>query len=447
MKKLMTTKTVNRTSTTRRALARSALALAAAACIAPAALAQSPAPSASPAWCADRCDQVVLHWNVVAWRTLNEANGYADPMAASRVLAMVHLAMHAAVNTVQPRYRRFAETAAAAQPQADAAVAAMTAAHGVLAALHPRSKAALDSELAAALLDAGKGAAIDAGREVGAKAAAAVLARRDGDGADKPEPYTVRNEPGQWRFTPGFDFIAAPHWRKVTPFALRSPEQFRVKAPPALASREYAEAFNEVKESGGTTSAKRTPDQAQYAAFWYEFSYIGWNRIARVVSGQVRQDLWDRARTFALLNVGMADAYIAGWDSKLHYNFWRPVTAIREAANDNNPATAADAAWTPLLPTPPIQDHPSTHSALGAAAAVVLAHAFGNDRIAFRFASPSAPAGQPMRSFSSFSQAAEENADSRVRAGIHFRFATREGLELGRRIGAYAVGNLLQPAN
>jgi hypothetical protein len=134
----------------------------------------------------------------------------------------------------------------------------------------------------------------------------------------------------------------------------------------------------------------------------------------------------------------MADAYIAGWDSKMHHNFWRPVTAIREGG---------DPTWNSMLPTPPIQDHPSTHSALGAAAAGVLAHAFGRDDVKFSFASPSAPAAQPTRAFTSFSAAARENADSRVRAGLHFRFATERGLELGQRIGEYTVANLLRPAS
>lgn len=156
-----------------------------------------------------------------------------------------------------------------------------------------------------------------------------------------------------------------------------------------------------------------------------------------------KQDLWERARVFALLNAALADAYVAGWDSKLHHNFWRPVTAIRQAGEDDNPATIADPAWNSLLPTPPIKDHPSTHSALGAAAAV-LAQGFG---IAFRFASSSASPENPSRQFASFSAAARENADSRVRAGLHFRFATVQGLALGTQVGRCTVANLLASAH
>lgn len=315
----------------------------------------------------------------------------------------------------------------------------------MLAALYPKQKDLVRAALDTTLLDTGVGSAVEQGKRLGAAAAAAVLAKRTDDGANADEAYRPGTRPGSYQFTPGFDFLAAPHWRAVTPFALRTPDQFRVAPPPALASAEYAAAFNEVKAAGSNAAdARRTREQTQYAAYWYEFSDIGWNRIARVVARDKKQDLWQRARTFALLNAAMADGYIAGWDSKMHYDFWRPVTAIRQADQDGNPATAADASWTPLPTTPPVQDYPSTHSVLGAAAAVVLAHAFG-DRVTFTMASPTALPEAPVRSFASFSAAAKENVDSRVRAGIHFRFATDAGLALGERIGEYAVKTLLAP--
>jgi len=252
-------------------------------------------------------------------------------------------------------------------------------------------------------------------------------------------------QPGEYRFTQGFDFAASPQWRSVAPFTLKSIDQFRSAPPPALTSAQYTAAFNEVKTVGGKVSAKRTTDETHYSAFWYEFSDIGWNRIARVVARDRQQDLWQRARTFALVNAVMADAYIAGWDSKFHYNLWRPETAIPMADADGNPQTAPDASFTPLLVTPPVQDYPSTHSALGAAAAVVLAETFGRDDISFTFTSTSAMPANPQRSFKSFSEAARENADSRVKAGLHFRFATTAGLKLGEDIGRFALGNRLTP--
>lgn len=404
--------------------------------------------AAASAWCADRCDQVVIDWNLHTHQVIKAADGYADPMAASRVLAMVHLAMHDAVNAAAPRYHAHTYRADAAQRRssADATVAAAVAAHDVLLGLYPAQQALIRSALEGTLHDAGLGAAVEQGKAIGAAAAAAMLAARSDDGSRADEAYTPGKRPGQWQFTPGFDFIAAPHWRSVKPFTLHSPQQLRVAAPPALASDAYAQAFNEVKAAGrNDASAKRSAEQAQYAAYWYEFSEAGWNRIARVVARDKRQNLWQRARTFALLNAAMADGYIAGWDSKMHHDFWRPVTAIRQADRDGNAATTADVNWTPLLPTPPIQDHPSTHSVLGAAAATVLAGAFGSDRVSFTMASPTAAPETPARSFDSFSQAAAENADSRVRAGLHFRFATKAGLKLGEQIGRHALRENLAP--
>jgi hypothetical protein len=423
---------------------RSVLAAAAVAAFASPAQAARPAGSA---WCADRCDQVVIDWNLQTHQMIKAAEGYANPMAASRVLAMVHLAMHDAVNAADPRYRAHTYRPAAgtgARDGVDAAVAAAVAAHDVLAALYPKHKDLVRPLLDATLLDAGPGRAVERGQSTGAAAAAAMLAARRDDGSQADEAYTPGTRPGDWQFTPGFDFIAAPHWRAVKPFTLRAPAQFRVVAPPALTSAAYAAAFDEVKATGSQAAdARRSAEQTQFAAYWFEFSDIGWNRIARVVARDRPQDLWQRARSFALLNAVMADAYIAGWDSKMHHDFWRPVTAIRQADRDGNPATVADTAWAPLLPTPPIQDHPSTHSALGAAAAVVLAGSYGSDRVRFTMASPTAAAETPARTFTSFSAAAAENADSRVRAGLHFRFATTAGLRLGEQIGRQALAEQL----
>jgi hypothetical protein len=389
-------------------------------------------------WCAGQCDRLVIDWNVTAYQVIKAADDYADPMAASRVLAMVHLAMHDAVNAVRPRFATW--TGAQRDAGADPAIAAAGAAHDVLAALYPKQQATLKVALDSSLLDAGNGDDVTRGLALGKRVATAVLQRRASDGADRRESYREGTRPGEYRYTPGFDFLAAPHWGSVQPFALRSPSQFRTAPPPALAGDAYAREFNEVKAVGSNRAdAKRTPDETHYAAWWYEFSDIGWNRVARVVSREHRQDLWERARTFALLNVAMADSYIAGWDSKMHYNFWRPVTAIRAAATDGNPNTTPDAGFAPLMPTPPVQDHPSTHSALGAAAAAVLAHAFGRDGVKFTMSSTTAPAGRPVREFASFSQAARENADSRVKAGIHFRSATVTGLKLGEDIGRYTI--------
>lgn len=404
--------------------------------------------ASSPTWCADRCDQVITDWSLTAFQVIKAADGYVDPMAASRSLAMMHLAMHDAVNAVRPRYQRYAlDRVPAGSHRADATVAAAQAAHDVLVALYPQATATTVAkvQLERTMLEAGIGTSIEAATYLGKAAAAAVLARRTNDSSNARETYVEGTQPGQYRFTAPFTFAAAPHWRQVTPFALKSAAQFRTAPPPALTSVAYQRDFDEVKRLGGKSSARRTADQTHYAAFWYEFSDIGWNRVARAAAVKVGQDLWERARTFALLNMAMADAYIAGWDSKYHYNFWRPVTAIHHAGRDGNPHTATDVSYEPLLVTPPVPDMPSTHSALGMAAAVVLADAFGRDQVAFSFASPSALPANPVRSFESFREAALENADSRVMAGLHFRFATDAGLELGRKIGQHVNRHALQP--
>ena len=395
------------------------------------------------AWCASRCDELVIDWNATAYQIIKADESYANPMSASRSLAMMHLAMHDAVNAAQPRYAAYAYTER--DSAADPAVAAVTAAHDVLAALYPKQAVLLKTALDKSLVDAGTTAAATRGIGLGKSVAAAVLKKRAADGSAANVPYQQGSKPGEYRFTQGFDFAAAPQWRSVAPFTLKSVDQFRSAPPPALTSAQYVAAFNEVKTVGGKVSAKRTTDETHYSAFWYEFSDIGWNRIARVVARDRQQDLWQRARTFALVNAVMADAYIAGWDSKFHYNVWRPETAIPMADADSNPQTVPDASFVPLLVTPPVQDYPSTHSALGAAAAVVLAETFGRNDVSFTFTSTSAMPANPQRSFKSFSEAARENADSRVKAGLHFRFATTAGLKLGEDIGRFAVRNSLTP--
>ena len=388
--------------------------------------------------------QLILDWNRFAQQIITADNGYVNPLPATRALATMHLAMHDAINAVVPRYATYARVKR--DEQADPTVAAAQAAHDVLAAIYPKQKPALETYLKQYLSDAGVGPNVAKGVALGKRAAADVIAARAADGSATEEPYREGHAPGEYRFVPGFDFVNMPHWRNVKPFALTSPAQFRVKPPPVLASAEYARAFEEVRRKGARKSDTRTLDESRYAAFWYELSDIGWNRIARVVSRERPQDLWKTARTFALLNAALADSYIAGWDSKMHYNFWRPISAIRLAADDDNVATAPDATWEPFLTTPPVQDYPSTHSVLGAAGAVELADAFGRDNVAFTFASLSADPANPVRTFRSFSEAARENAESRVMAGIHFRFAVEGGLALGRDIGRHAVKTLLQPA-
>jgi hypothetical protein len=389
-------------------------------------------------------NDVILEWNEHTIAAIVASDGYADPLVASRVLALVHLAMHDAVNASAHRvYRSYAfhERERGAHPIA----AAASAAHRVLTGLYETQAADLSAKLADSLATLPHGRSRKRGVALGERAGTALLEARQDDGSSVSLPYTPGIEPGDYQFTTP-DVIARPGWEKVKPFGLPSAGRFRPKPQPALTSSEYAAAFNEVQSKGAVDSTTRTGEETTYARFWYEFSERGWNRVTNVVARQEGLGLYATARLFALVNIALADSYIAGWDAKFHYDFWRPVTAIRAAESDGNPQTANVAEWTSFLPTPPVQDYPSTHSVLGAAAAQMLELAFGRrgDSIGFSMTSTTAAEPDVERSFDSFAQAARENAESRVMAGIHFRFSCDAGVEQGKRIGEYVFANHLQ---
>jgi hypothetical protein len=389
-------------------------------------------------------NDVIVEWNDHTIAALIAHDGYADPLVATRVLTMVHLAMHDAVNASAYRvYRSYAfhDRDRAAHPIA----AAASAAHHVLTGLYEAQAAVLSAKLAESLASLPEGRGRKRGVALGERVGAAVLEARRDDGSTVNDPYTPGTEPGDYQFTTP-DVIARPGWEKVTPFGLASAAQFRPGSQPKLASAEYAAAFNEVKSKGAIDSTTRTAEETAYARFWYEFSDRGWNRVTSVVAKQEGLGLYATARLFALVNIALADSYIAGWDAKFHYDFWRPVTAIRAADTDGNPNTHEAAEWTSFLMTPPVQDYPSTHSVLGAAAAEVLERAFGprGDSIGFSMTSTTATDPAVERSLESFARAARENADSRVMAGLHFRFSCDAGLEQGKRVGKYVFENHLQ---
>jgi RTX calcium-binding nonapeptide repeat (4 copies)/PAP2 superfamily len=233
----------------------------------------------------------------------------------------------------------------------------------------------------------------------------------------------------------------------VTPFAMTSKDQFRPVDQPALDSAAYTDAFNEVKELGSATSATRTADQTAMARFWANGAGTATppghlNLMAQIVAEEQDNTLEENARLFAALNIAMADAAISCFDAKYVTNFWRPVTGIREAAGDENPETTADAAWTPLLTTPNFPAYTSGHSTFSGAAAVVLTDFFGTDNVSFTL--PSQNLALPARTFTSFSQAAEESADSRLFGGIHWSFDNDVGLTAGAELGQYVVANFLR---
>lgn len=387
---------------------------------------------------------VVLQWNAIAYETMNGPS--YDPMIASRIFAMVHIAMHDALNSIAPVYETY--SLQKQDKNADPVAALSAAAYTVLVKSFPDKKEQLDAKLAQVIKDVKSTDAKERGLALGQLAGEAIVALRNDDGAFQNPIAEVNNpqEPGLYQPVPPTPFVYAPFWATLPTFGLESPQQFRITPMPALNSAQYTEDFNEVKQKGSKENSTRTPEETTIAKFWYEFSEIGWNRVTATVAADKNLDLLSTTRLFALVNIALADSYIAGWDSKFHYNFWRPYTAIRAAATDGNENTKEDVAWKPLMNTPPTQDYPSTHSALGNAAATVLNKLVGSDT-GFTMTSTSAEPVNSTRSFANFSQAAVENADSRVFAGIHFRFSCEGGMVLGQKIGDWILENSLKPRN
>jgi hypothetical protein len=386
---------------------------------------------------------VVTHWNVIALEV--HAASSPNSIFRTRVLAMVHVAVHDALNAIDRRADPYAfDIRAKETASAEAAVA--SAAYTVLSALVPSQQTTLDAAYAASLSAVPNGTPKDDGIAVGMLAAQHILLLRQNDGSDAVVPYTPGDALGDWRPTPpAFAPARFTQWGQVTPFVLRTADQFRGRGPLDVASTRYARDVEEVRMLGSATSAVRTADQTQIALFWLEGSVDGWSRIARTVSADAHLDLWQNARLFALITLAMADAYIAQFDEKYHYSFWRPVTAIQEGDTDNNPHTVGDPGWMPLQPTPPFPEYSSAHAAVGAAAAEAMRRFFGTDDIVFSTSSPTA--GNAVRTFTGFRHAAIENGVSRIYIGFHFRHSVEDGLKMGRRIGRLVVQRTLRPVS
>ncbi|HET9942042.1 MAG TPA: vanadium-dependent haloperoxidase, partial [Terriglobia bacterium] len=237
---------------------------------------------------------------------------------------------------------------------------------------------------------------------------------------------------------------AVPGWGFVTPFVLQAGTQFGPSGPPALSGPQWARDYNEVKDVGSLNSVIRTEDQEDIARFWYEPSTHGWSRIARIVAESQLLDTWQTARLLALAHAAMADGFISGFRTKYEFDFWRPVTAIRAGDTDGNDATIPDPAWSSLLNTPNLPEYASVHAVLGGAAADIMRRFFKHDDVPFTMTSGNPFPGR-VRSYTSFSQAAEENGNSRIYAGIHFRTAVEDGLRQGDQIGGFVFTHILRP--
>ena len=380
----------------------------------------------------------VLDWNAIATEL-----PIAAPPVMARVLATMHGAMHDAVNSIDPRYQAY-RFAVAAPPGASKDAAAAVAAHTVLVGLLPAQRASFDAALSTSLAKVPDGPAKTDGIAVGKDIAARMLAWRATDGFDAKAADKAGTGAGAWQRTP--PAMAAgilPQLGAVTPFILKSAEQFPAKARPALSGAEFARDYNEVKRLGGRYSLERTAEQTAIAVFWLGNEVPVWNAAARTAASGRDLSMHDNARLFALMHLAGADAAIAGFKIKYATNYWRPVTAIRNGAAAANGAIVADSTWEPLLVTPPHPEFPSAHCILSGAYAQVLREFFKSDDIKFSHVYP--PVLGLIRSFTSFSQMAKEVEDARVYAGIHFRSTDEESTELGRRIGAHAIASALGP--
>ncbi len=375
----------------------------------------------------------VLYWNQVL------STGLAgSPTVTSRGFAMVGVALHDSVNATLG-HPDVSYLSGVSTPGGDTRAAASVAAHNVLVALNPGKTAEFDAALTASLALVPDGAAKTKGIATGAAIAAATIANRTGDGSATAAatPYAPSGLPGRWAPTPpGNGPAALPGWGAVDPWLLDSGDQFRPGPPPAIGSAAYAAAYNEVMAIGSATSATRSADQTASAQFWAGAAGTGpWIQAGLDVAQAAGLSTLENARLFATLSTAIADVAIATWDSKYAYDYWRPVTGIRNGDLDGNDATIADAAWNPLIVTPAFPSYFSAHAAVAGAASTILGSFLG-DGHAFCLTASGAT-----RCFSGYDQAATDAANSRLWGGIHWSFDNTTGLTTGRAVANYALAS------
>jgi PAP2 superfamily protein len=375
----------------------------------------------------------VVEWNQATLQLLAAPGVQPITVHPTRTLALVHVAMHDAVNAIRREYEPYL-VREWAPGGASARAAAIAAGHGVLTQLYPSQRASLDERRAADLGELPNNLARRIGVAVGEYVSERLVETAVGDGATATQPPLAPGTlPGEWRPTPpAFAAAQFTHYPDVRPFVLRRASQFRSDPPPSLSSSTYAAALNEVRSVGSATSTTRTADQTDAARFWGSPIHIYWNTIPQRVALDRDLSLERTARLFALMNLALGDATIAFYDSKYRYRLWRPVTAIREV----------DPSWTPLLNTPADPSYPGAHSALGAAGAEILREVFHRD-IGVVVTSPAVPGAT--RSFRAASAAADEAGLSRLWAGVHWRFDDPSGQEQGIAIARYVADRELEP--
>jgi membrane-associated phospholipid phosphatase len=393
-----------------------------------------------------RSVDVVVQWNRILLSIVRTPGAQPATIHPTRSFAIMHAAIYDAVNAIVLTHKPYAVIVSPASRTASQPAAAAEAAHEVLVTLYPAFRSALDAELQQSLAQFPDRNQAE-GIRIGRSAADQILALRSTDGSNAhPVPYVFGDAPGDYQSTPP-NFQKQPvftHWPFVKPFALARADQSRPDPPPALDSERYRAAFNEVRALGVAGSTAATADEALTGRFWNAAIQNYWNEIAQTASTSRHLTTAQNARLFALLNLTFADGVIAFYDAKYAYNFWRPVTAIRNGGTDGNPDTEPDPNWLPQVGnTPADPSYPGAHAVISAAGSAVLSSFFERDHFEFSVTSEILPGVE--RSFTSFSAAAEEAAFSRVFAGVHFPMDLTSGERLGRDIADFVIDHFLTP--
>jgi hypothetical protein len=355
-------------------------------------------------------------------------------------MAMVHAAMFDAVNSVERRYQPYL-VQLAADPAISKEAAAAAAAAALLATINEKTAAEVKTALATYLTSIPDGAAKSDGIKLGEAVAAKLLEARANDGSDAPDDYRPRTTPGVYVPTA---ITISTMWATMKPFVMDKPSLFRPDPPISLESKEWATDYNEIKDYGGQNSAKRTVEQTDIARFWLIGPPMAYHPFLRQLAIAKHLDVIDSARFMALASIAINDAIIAVLDAKYHYNFWRPITAIRNGDIDGNPATDREATWQPIANTPMHPEYPCAHCIQSGSVAGVVKAVFGTADIPeIVMSSPTAPG--VTRHWTNMNAFLEEIASARIWSGFHYRFSTRVGTDMGLQVGEYVVKRVLQP--
>lgn len=385
---------------------------------------------------------VVIDLNNLAYTAADIHDGF-NSFAGVRALTMLHLSLHDIFNSVEKNYQPYSYYFQTEDiyPEVAAAISAKV----ILAGAFPNQVTMINDACNYWVNKFEMNERKEKSMFFGLEVAQHYLKLRENDGHDQNGDYTPMTKPGDYQYTAGYDFVWKPDFSVATPFAIDSTAQFRVTAPPSINSEQYAIDYQEVKEMGVRNSTIRTEDETNYAHWWAEFGEHGWNRIGRLTASQTDLPIVETNRMFALINMTLYDLYLASFESKYHYDTWRPETAIRNGETDDNPTTTGDPNWQPEMQTPPWPDYPSTHAAVGAIGAEIAHHVYGKDDVSFTMQSVSALPTAKTRSYSSLNQAMIDCANSRIMNGYHFRFATEEGIAQGKNIVRFILAHELEP--